>query len=70
MKKHRISNIMNQHKNLSYATYAQRKPDSVLFVFVQHVFSKVQLMCGSFPLLAWEFRPAEMGRVLMVLAKS
>jgi hypothetical protein len=41
----------------------------VFFVFVQRVFSKVRL-CGSCPLLAWEFRPAEMGRVLIVLAKS
>ncbi len=42
-----------------------------VFVFlVQHVFSKVQLVCECCPLLAWEFRPAEMGRVLIVLAKS
>jgi hypothetical protein len=27
-------------------------------------------MCGSCPLLALEFRPAEMGRVLIMLAKS
>jgi hypothetical protein len=27
-------------------------------------------MCGSCPLLAWDFGPAEMGRVLIVLAKS
>jgi hypothetical protein len=40
----------------------------VFFVFVQRVFSKAQLMCGSCPLLVWEFRPAEMGRVLIVLA--
>ncbi len=54
----------------SILCYAQSKPDSVLFVFVQHVFSKVRLMCGSCPLLAWEFRPAAMGRVLIVLTKS
>jgi hypothetical protein len=38
--------------------------------FVQRVFSKAQLMCGSCPLLAWEFRLAEMGRILIVLSKS
>jgi hypothetical protein len=43
---------------------------TVFFVFVQRVFSKVRLRCGSCPLLAWGFRPAEMGRVLIVLAKS
>ncbi len=42
----------------------------LLCLFVQRVFSKVQLMCGFCPLLAWEFRPAEMGRVLIMLAKS
>ncbi len=44
---------------------------SVFFVFVQRVLFKLwHIMCGSCPLLALEFRPAEMGRVLMVLAKS
>ncbi len=44
---------------------------SAFFVFVQRVLSKVwHIMCGSCPLLALEFRPAEMGRVLIVLAKS
>jgi hypothetical protein len=42
---------------------------SVFVVFVQCMFSKVKLMCGSCPFPAWEFRPAEMGRVLIVLAK-
>ncbi len=44
---------------------------SVFFVFVQRVLSKMwHIMCGSCPLLALEFRPAEIGRVLIVLAKS
>ncbi len=42
-----------------------------VFVFVQRVLSKVwHIMCGSCSLLALEFRPAEMGRVLIVLGKS
>ncbi len=44
---------------------------SMFFVFVQRVLTKVwHIMCGFCPLLALEFRPAEMGRVLIVLAKS
>ncbi len=55
-----LTTSWNNIKIYLNAKYAQGKPDSVFFVFFQHVFSKAQLMCGSCPLLAWGCRPAEM----------
>ncbi len=72
MKKHRINNIMKYIMKIYLMLHNMHEANLTLcFLCLFSVcFPKMRLVCGSCLLLAWEFRPAEMSRVLIVLPKS